>query len=127
MAILTMPFLRRRGNPALESDTRQQADSARSDKDADKSAAATSPDGDAAELDEYATATAQTPRDSTTSRPDTSHNQDDASRQKRFSVMRFRNASDSQLSLKAKQQAEQLPPLPSSTCRSVSTDARRMR
>ncbi|OAA77468.1 guanyl-nucleotide exchange factor [Akanthomyces lecanii RCEF 1005] len=106
-----MPFLRRRGNLASDSDTRQQDPISRSGKDAEMSTAAARSDGKATDLNDQAAAT--TPRDSTTSRPDTSHNHDDLSRQKRFSVLRFRNASDSQLSLKAKQQAEQLPPLPS--------------
>lgn len=113
MAILIMPFLRRRGNLASEPDTRQQDNVAKSGKDADMSTAAARSDGKTTDLDDQAAAT--TTRDSTTSRPDTSHNHDALSRQKRFSVLRFRNASDSQLSLKAKQQAEQLPPLPSST------------
>lgn len=116
MAILTMPFLRRRGNLASESDTRQQDISSRSSKDAEKPTAAVRSDGQATARNDQSATT--TPRDSTTSRPDTSHNHDDLSRQKRFSVLRFRNASDSQLSLKAKQQAEQLPPLPSSTLHS---------
>ncbi|TQV99149.1 guanyl-nucleotide exchange factor [Cordyceps javanica] len=107
-----MPFLRRRGNMASEADTRQQAIASRSDKDAKKSATPVSNDGHATDLG-HAVTTTHPPRDSTTSRPDTSHNHDELSRQKRFSVLRFRNASDSQLSLKAKQQAEQLPPLPS--------------
>ncbi|KJZ75667.1 hypothetical protein HIM_04824 [Hirsutella minnesotensis 3608] len=36
----------------------------------------------------------------------------DSQKQRRFSVLRFRNASDSQLSLRAKQQAEKPPPVP---------------
>ncbi|KAJ6784885.1 hypothetical protein PWT90_00905 [Aphanocladium album] len=108
-----MPFLRRRGNPASESDTRQHDASSKNDKGADKSTTPAPSDGEATDHGDQAAATIQTPRDSTTSRPDTSHHNDDLNRQKRFSVLRFRNASDSQLSLKAKQQAEQLPPLPS--------------
>ncbi|GJN67247.1 hypothetical protein PLICBS_001271 [Purpureocillium lilacinum] len=50
---------------------------------------------------------------STANRPDTPPSpQPELSRHKRFSVLRFRNASDSQLSLRAKQQAENPPPLP---------------
>ncbi|PFH60850.1 hypothetical protein XA68_10207 [Ophiocordyceps unilateralis] len=36
----------------------------------------------------------------------------DANKHRRFSILRFRNASDPQLSLRAKQQAEKPPPLP---------------
>ncbi|KAM0438913.1 hypothetical protein ACHAPT_001674 [Fusarium lateritium] len=46
------------------------------------------------------------------SRPDTPPIQEENSKHRRFSVLRFRNASDSQLSLRAKQQAEKPPPLP---------------
>ena len=50
---------------------------------------------------------------STANRPDNPPSpQPELSRHKRFSVLRFRNASDSQLSLRAKQQAENPPPLP---------------
>lgn len=47
------------------------------------------------------------------SRPETPPNlPPDSSKHRRFSVLRFRNASDSQLSLRAKQQAEKPPPVP---------------
>jgi hypothetical protein len=46
------------------------------------------------------------------SRPDTPPIQDENSKHHRFSVLRFRNASDSQLSLRVKQQSEQTPPVP---------------
>ncbi|CEI65737.1 hypothetical protein FVEN_g7580 [Fusarium venenatum] len=45
-------------------------------------------------------------------RPDTPPIQDENSKHHRFSVLRFRNASDSQLSLRVKQQSEQTPPVP---------------
>ncbi|RGP72833.1 hypothetical protein FLONG3_6572 [Fusarium longipes] len=45
-------------------------------------------------------------------RPDTPPIQDENSKHHRFSVLRFRNASDSQLSLRAKQQSEKPPPVP---------------
>lgn len=35
-----------------------------------------------------------------------------SNKQRRFSVLRFRNASDSQLSLRARQQADKPPPVP---------------
>ncbi|PMB68002.1 Protein transport protein sec73 [Beauveria bassiana] len=113
-----MPFLRRRGNLANEPDARQQHTSSKGDDPAKNSTVSASHDGQTIKFDDRATTTTQTPRESTTSRPDTSHNHDDLNRQKRFSVLRFRNASDSQLSLRAKQQAEHLPPLPSSTLQS---------
>ncbi|KAH7309432.1 hypothetical protein B0I35DRAFT_482210 [Stachybotrys elegans] len=37
---------------------------------------------------------------------------DDSNKHRRFSILRFRNASDSQLSLRARQQAEKPPPIP---------------
>ena len=49
------------------------------------------------------------------SRPDTPPIQEENSRHRRFSVLRFRNASDSQLSLRAKQHAEKPPPVPRRT------------
>ncbi|XXH00393.1 hypothetical protein Hte_006737 [Hypoxylon texense] len=47
-------------------------------------------------------------------RPDSPPVQDESPRHRRFSMLRFRNASDSQLSarLKQQQQAEKLPPMP---------------
>lgn len=41
--------------------------------------------------------------------------EEESSKNRRFSVLRFRNASDSQLSLRAKQQAERPPPVPRRT------------
>ncbi|KAF4996475.1 hypothetical protein FGRMN_4472 [Fusarium graminum] len=52
------------------------------------------------------------PEGSPESRPDTPPIQEENSKHHRFSVLRFRNASDSQLSLRAKQQSEQTPPVP---------------
>lgn len=54
----------------------------------------------------------QTTRDSSISRPDSPPIQEETNKHRRFSVLRFRNASDSQLSLRAKQQAEKPPPVP---------------
>jgi len=51
------------------------------------------------------------PRDHTSSRP-SSPPQEQTHRHRRFSVLRFRNASDSQLSMRAKHEAENPPPLP---------------
>ncbi|KAM0210212.1 hypothetical protein ACHAQI_006006 [Fusarium lateritium] len=52
------------------------------------------------------------PEGQTESRPDTPPIQEGNSKHHRFSVLRFRNASDSQLSLRAKQQSEETPPVP---------------
>lgn len=46
------------------------------------------------------------------SRPESPPIQEENSKHRRFSVLRFRNASDSQLSVRAKQQAEKPPPVP---------------
>lgn len=51
-------------------------------------------------------------RASSTSRPDDLPDQENQVEPKRFSILRFRNASDSQLSLRMKQTAENIPPLP---------------
>lgn len=53
--------------------------------------------------------------ESAASRPDTPPVQRETNKHRRFSVLRFRNASDSQLSLRAKQQAEKPPPVPRRT------------
>ncbi|EXF83442.1 Sec7 domain-containing protein [Colletotrichum fioriniae PJ7] len=45
-------------------------------------------------------------------RPDTPPIQEETPKHRRFSILRFRNASDSQLSVRAKQQAEKPPPVP---------------
>ncbi|KAF9870850.1 hypothetical protein CkaCkLH20_11749 [Colletotrichum karsti] len=45
-------------------------------------------------------------------RPETPPVQEETPKHRRFSILRFRNASDSQLSLRAKQQAEKPPPVP---------------
>lgn len=50
--------------------------------------------------------------DDADARPDTPPIQDETPKHRRFSILRFRNASDSQLSLRAKQQAEKPPPVP---------------
>ncbi|TEA09847.1 hypothetical protein C8034_v011700 [Colletotrichum sidae] len=45
-------------------------------------------------------------------RPETPPVQEETFKHRRFSILRFRNASDSQLSLRVKQQAETPPPVP---------------
>lgn len=57
----------------------------------------------------------QPTRDSSISRPDSPPIQEETNKHRRFSVLRFRNASDSQLSLRAKQQSEKPPPIPRRT------------
>ncbi|KAI6783192.1 Protein transport protein sec73 [Emericellopsis cladophorae] len=103
-----MPLLRRRGNANVpnESSTRRPAAD-----DAEPDAKLTPPvsyTGD----DAGAPSELQSRASSATTRPGTPPIQEESNRHKRFSVLRFRNASDSQLSLRAKQQAEKPPPLP---------------
>ncbi|KAH6603341.1 hypothetical protein Trco_008116 [Trichoderma cornu-damae] len=71
------------------------------------------PDDDAEPEPEPATSRPQS-RQSATSldRPPTPPVQQQSSKHRRFSVLRFRNASDSQLSLRVKQAAEKPPPVP---------------
>lgn len=122
-----MPFLRRRGNAASESDMRRRTQLA-----ANASSTAedvppvpvrpeqfANPDGvvpDDAQADSHGDSLSiQQSRASTASRasrPDTPPVQEQTSKHRRFSVLRFRNASDSQLSLRAKQHAEKPPPVP---------------
>jgi hypothetical protein len=107
-----MPFLRRRGNTPIESETRP--------READNSVAQDLvpdiiPSLPALQLQSAEMASAshdiQSRASSASQRPDTP-TQEDSNRHKRFSLLRFRNASDSQLSLRAKQQAEKPPPVP---------------
>lgn len=58
---------------------------------------------------------ASRPASRSDTRPDTPPTQEENSRHRRFSVLRFRNASDSQLSIRAKQHAEKPPPIPRRT------------
>ena len=106
-----MPFLRRRGNMASESDMRRQTGSSKpSTPDGQPQPSTQAPSQSPEDPDP--TSSPDGARESTTSRPDTLPAQENPNRHKRFSIMRFRNASDSQLSIKAKQQAEDAPPLP---------------
>ncbi|KAG7118326.1 Arf guanine nucleotide exchange factor sec74 like protein [Verticillium longisporum] len=61
---------------------------------------------------DHATSQASTDDEDSISRPETPPIQDETPKHRRFSILRFRNASDSQLSLRAKQQAEKPPPMP---------------
>ncbi|UNI24462.1 hypothetical protein JDV02_010205 [Purpureocillium takamizusanense] len=137
-----MPFLRRRANMASETDMRRHTavagPSASDDTDADAARhdavapvavpALDAPKSNPAQPSKQKKHTTQPAiedagnslsrnasheSDFTANRPDTPPSpQPELSRHKRFSVLRFRNASDSQLSLRAKQQAENPPPLP---------------
>ncbi|KAL7942999.1 guanine nucleotide exchange factor [Trichoderma barbatum] len=104
-----MPFLRRRGNMASETDMRRLT------------AAFAPASDDVPELplpqpqDEAAMPLSRPQsRESVSSldRPSTPPVQQQSNKHRRFSVLRFRNASDSQLSLRVKQAAEKPPPVP---------------
>lgn len=116
-----MPFLRRRGNLASETDMRRLAVPDKQQSQARPSAEIALPSPASAaehyDTDDDAAASARSSRgnDHGGSRPPTPPIQEETSKHRRFSVLRFRNASDSQLSLRAKQQAEQPPPLPRRT------------
>jgi hypothetical protein len=104
-----MPLLRRKGTAPSSSETNIRH---RVVDDAEAEAGAgltpqTSRTGDAGPVDHEARS-----RASSTTRPETPPVQEETHRHKRFSVLRFRNASDPQLSLRAKQQAEKPPPVP---------------
>ncbi|CRK37897.1 hypothetical protein BN1708_007562, partial [Verticillium longisporum] len=135
-----MPFLRRHGNMASESDMRRH--SALPDtsipqlslprftesESTTSAIAATSiasthpapiPESTTTPLEptrssslDHATSQASTDDEDSISRPETPPIQDETPKHRRFSILRFRNASDSQLSLRAKQQAEKPPPMP---------------
>ncbi|KAH6994829.1 hypothetical protein EDB80DRAFT_652692 [Ilyonectria destructans] len=105
-----MPFLRRRGIMASETDMRRHTLFAPSSPTMDAPPALPLPD--LISDNEGETVARQPTRDSSISRPESPPIQDETSKHRRFSVLRFRNASDSQLSLRAKQQAEKPPPVP---------------
>lgn len=129
--IVAMPFLRRRGNMASESDMRRQSTLVdRSLLQEDREHFDERPDTDAATHHDVATPPTATsssllepsrsfdqetnPRPSSHEipRPGTPPVQDETPKHRRFSILRFRNASDSQLSLRARQQADNVPPVP---------------
>ncbi|KAH7141174.1 hypothetical protein B0J13DRAFT_445806 [Dactylonectria estremocensis] len=105
-----MPFLRRRGIMASETDMRRHSLFAPSSPTMDAPPALPLPD--LVSDNEGETVARQPTRESSISRPESPPIQDETSKHRRFSVLRFRNASDSQLSLRAKQQAEKPPPIP---------------
>ena len=129
-----MPFLRRRGDLASESDMRRRTQ-VDPDSILSQVASPSPPSNPAQPRQPSATSTvasdASEARDSHSvheeaedhpslhqsltsivDRPQTPPANDDAGKQRRFSLLRFRNASDSQLSVRARQQAEKPPPVP---------------
>lgn len=120
-----MPFLRRRGNMASETDIRRHATfnvprPSNDDGDDDDYEAAPSSSsaaqpvvaGDSYSLSQPDTHQSEPPEPSPeppTSEPERQN------KRRPFSILRYRNASDSQLSLRAKQQAEAPPPVPRRT------------
>lgn len=105
-----MPLLRRRGNMPSETNMRRHNHPHPSADDAGYDANSTPQSSHA--IDDPAVSNDLQSCASSASRPNTPPVQEETSRHKRFSVLRFRNASDSQLSLRAKQQAEKPPPVP---------------
>lgn len=106
-----MQLLRRRGNVPDEGSLRRHHSAALMTDFADhRDAESPAESGDAAAANDNPS------RASASSRPNTPPIQEENSRHKRFSLLRFRNASDSQLSLRAKQQAEKPPPVPRRKC-----------
>ncbi|KAI1266737.1 hypothetical protein F5Y18DRAFT_365546 [Xylariaceae sp. FL1019] len=122
-----MPFLRRRGVMASESDMRRHTtliDPKAHDETflTPQSTAASRPPGNNANAndnndnedhDRDASTDSQSARDSRDpyDRPDSPPVQDETPKHRRFSMLRFRNASDSQLSARWRQQ-EKPPPMP---------------
>jgi hypothetical protein len=125
-----MPFLRRRGNMPSETDIRKHTFGLSSsnpiqvpptpqpvhDAEPAPSSDAESTDGGsdagASENAEDAQAEEEATHTPSLARPDSPPVQEETQKHRRFSALRFRNASDSQLSLKARKQAEKPPPLP---------------
>jgi hypothetical protein len=106
-----MPLLRRRGNPPPGNDTRRHTFFAPNNIDQEDPPALPAqldvPSDDGQTLPQRESHDSLPPRPITPPAFDESNN-----KQRRFSLLRFRNASDSQLSVKAKQQAEKPPPVP---------------
>ncbi|RFU80879.1 guanyl-nucleotide exchange factor [Trichoderma arundinaceum] len=110
-----MPFLRRRGIMASETDMRRHTAAfapPASDDVPELPLQAQLPEDPEPEPEPVISRPQS--RESVTSldRPTTPPVQQQSSKHRRFSVLRFRNASDSQLSLRVKQAAEKPPPVP---------------
>lgn len=114
-----MPFLRRRGNAPLESEARPPITNRESVEDAAADASLSPPSTLPLQASssnmESASPWLESRASVASQRPEMTAAQEESNRQKRFSLLRFRNASDSQLSLRAKQQAEKPPPVPRRT------------
>ncbi|KAK5995840.1 Protein transport protein sec73 [Cladobotryum mycophilum] len=106
-----MPFLRRRGNMVSETDMRRHTNVSAPPISEDKDTP-NLPNQSQQSSDDTETLSQQESRESATSRPSTPPVQHQTNKHRRFSVLRFRNASDSQLSLRVKQLAEKPPPVP---------------
>lgn len=136
---VAMPFLlRRRGHVASEADMRRQSglvdspppeprlsesttastDTATADNTDDDgeprrgSVAASLPQIREPSLEQSRSAGQPGRGSDSLSRPATPPIQEESTKHRRFSLLKFRNASDSQLSVRARQQAEAPPPLP---------------
>ncbi|KAL7930567.1 guanine nucleotide exchange factor [Trichoderma chlorosporum] len=113
-----MPFLRRRGNMASETDMRRLTTAfAPASDDVPELPPQPEPepqDEAAMPLSPLSSLPRPQSRESVSSldRPATPPVQQQSNKHRRFSVLRFRNASDSQLSLRVKQAAEKPPPVP---------------
>ncbi|KAK2612916.1 hypothetical protein QQS21_001027 [Conoideocrella luteorostrata] len=113
-----MPFLRRRGNVASETDMRRHTlfNTPRASLTDEDASVPSDPSVSRSTAPENAVSLSQQPtHDSEPPEHSLEQYADDLERQnkfRRFSILRYRNASDSQLSLRAKQQAETPPPVP---------------
>lgn len=113
-----MPFLRRRGIMASETDMRRHTAAfapPAADDVPELPLQVQPPDDEEADAVPEPVIERPQSRESVTSlddRPTTPPVQQQSNKHRRFSVLRFRNASDSQLSLRVKQAAEKPPPVP---------------
>jgi hypothetical protein len=119
-----MPFLRRRANIASETDMRRL--NAADDADQPNNVQQRPPIDSITlqpaaahtviiEDDDFPATSSHDAADQE-SNPESPMVDEENSKRRRFSILRFRNASDSQLSLRAKQHAEQPPPIPRRRC-----------
>lgn len=119
---VAMPFLRRRGNMASETDIRRHtpfgSTAAAADDDEPvlsiSSRSQSMVPEDSYSLSQQETHQSEPPEHSP--EPSASETEQRQNKFRRFSILRYRNASDSQLSLRAKQQAETPPPIPRRRC-----------
>ncbi|KKO96795.1 hypothetical protein THAR02_11100 [Trichoderma harzianum] len=107
-----MPFLRRRGNMASETDMRRLTTAFAPASDDVPELPPPQPEDEAAMPATPLSRPQSRESGSSLDRPSTPPVQQQSNKHRRFSVLRFRNASDSQLSLRVKQAAEKPPPVP---------------